>query len=60
MEKEYTFKHSELVSIIQELSKLPYGQVAKIINFIDEVASKGNEPKVEDQINKGIEDSQSE
>jgi hypothetical protein len=59
MEKEYTFKHNELVFIIQELSKLPYGQVAKIINFIDEVATRGNEPKVEDQINKGIADSQS-
>jgi len=60
MEKEYTFKHGELVSIIQELSKLPYGQVAKIINFIDQIASKDEGSKVEGQINNGLVDSQSE
>jgi hypothetical protein len=40
IEKTYKFKHGELVFIINELGKLPYAQVCKVINFIDNVASK--------------------
>jgi hypothetical protein len=44
-EKKYTFSHSDLVFIITELGKLPYNQVCKIINYIDQVASTQAEEK---------------
>jgi hypothetical protein len=60
MEKTYTFKHGELVFIITELGKLPYNQVCKVINYIDQIASRAEEPNVGDQINMGLASSQSE
>lgn len=63
MEKQFIFKESELVHIITELGRLPYNQVCRIINFIDVIASKQpqpEKPKIEEQIDQGIVNSQSD
>jgi len=39
-ERKYTFKESELTHIITELSRFPYNQVARLINYIDLIAKK--------------------
>lgn len=56
MEKKFYFKEAELKFIILELSKLPYGQVCRIINYIDNVATnqKEEEKPINEQIVDGI------
>jgi len=56
MEKKFYFKEAELKFIILGLSKLPYGQVCRIINYIDNVATnqKEEEKPINEQIVDGI------
>ena len=59
MEKTFIFKESEITFIITELSRLPYNQVARIINYIDVFATKQiKDQSPQDQIAMGIADAE--